>query len=58
MFAQVTLFPEQASTAAEKVDHLFFFQLGVCSAVALLVTVLIIYYAVRYRRRTTNDHDL
>jgi len=55
MFADLRLFPEQASTSAEKVDNLFFFQLGVTSAVALLITVLIVYFAVRYRRRTAND---
>src|SRR3954447_10427371 len=55
MFADLRLFPEQASTSAEKVDRLFFFQLAVTGAVALLVTVLILYYSVRYRRRTPND---
>jgi cytochrome c oxidase subunit 2 len=52
MFADVPLFPEQASTHAERVDALFFFMLAVTGAVAVLVIVLILYFAVRYRRRT------
>src|SRR5262249_12731125 len=36
---------------AERVDALFFFLLAVTGAVAVLVTVLAIYFAVRYRRR-------
>jgi cytochrome c oxidase subunit 2 len=55
MLAAVPLFPEQASTTAEQVDHLFFFVLSVTGAVALLVTVLVIYFAVRYRRRPTQQ---
>jgi cytochrome c oxidase subunit 2 len=52
MFAQhVPLFPPQASTSAVKVDNLFFFLCAVCGAVAVLVTVLIFYFAIRYRRR-------
>jgi len=51
MFAEIPLFPEQASTHAERVDTLFFFLLAVTGAVAILVTVLVIYFAVRYRRR-------
>ncbi len=50
MFAQVTLFPEQASTVAPQVDALFFFILGITGFVALVVAVLIIYFAIRYRR--------
>src|SRR5947209_2039871 len=51
MFAQVQLFPEQASTTAPQVDALFFFLLVVTGLAALLVAVLIIWFGVRYRRR-------
>ncbi len=51
MFAQVPLFPEQASATAERVDALFLFQLAVITAVGTLVTCLILYFVVRYRRR-------
>jgi cytochrome c oxidase subunit II len=50
MFAQVTLFPEQASTVAPQVDALFFFILGITGFVAIAVAVVIIYFAIRYRR--------
>src|SRR5436189_2000 len=55
MFAQVPLFPEQASTNATQVDALFFFLLAVTGAAGLLVTVLIVRFAVRYRRRTEGE---
>jgi cytochrome c oxidase subunit II len=50
MFAQVTLFPEQASSTAPQVDALFFFILGVTGFVAIAVAVVILYFAIRYRR--------
>src|SRR5262245_18285094 len=53
MFAQVPLYAVQASTTADRVDTLFLFQLGVTSAVGVLVTCLILYFVVRYRRRPT-----
>ena len=51
MFAQVSLFPEQASTTATDVDNLFFFILGITSFVALAIAVILIFFAVHYRRR-------
>ncbi|HEV2945841.1 MAG TPA: cytochrome c oxidase subunit II [Gemmataceae bacterium] len=51
MFAQVPLYPEQASSTAERVDALFLFQLAITSAMGVLVSCLIIYFVVRYRRR-------
>jgi cytochrome c oxidase subunit 2 len=51
MFAEVVWFPHQASTTAHRVDHLLIFLVSVCGAVGLLVAVLLIYFAVRYRRR-------
>ncbi len=45
------LFPEQASTHAAAVDTLFFFIIGISFAVATLTAVLLIYFAIRYRRR-------
>jgi cytochrome c oxidase subunit II len=43
--------PQQASTTAVRVDHLLYFLLGVTGAVGLLVAVLMIGFAVIYRRR-------
>jgi cytochrome c oxidase subunit 2 len=51
MFAQIIFFPERASTTAERVDRLGLFLLIATGSVALLVAVLLIGFAVRYRRR-------
>jgi cytochrome c oxidase subunit 2 len=50
------LFPEQASTMAARVDHLYFFITAVCSFFAVLVTVLVTYFAIKYRRRKADEH--
>src|SRR4029077_3130236 len=52
MFDQVRLFPEQAAEIAYRVDALLFFMLIVTGSVALGVYVLIIYFSIRYRRRS------
>jgi cytochrome c oxidase subunit 2 len=49
-----TLFPEQASTAAERVDTLLAVLLGTSLLVSLLIAVLIVYFCVKYRRRPGN----
>ena len=46
------LFPEQASTMAARVDNLYFFLLAVSVFFSLLIAGLIVFYAVRYRRRS------
>ncbi len=51
MFAEIALWPQQASTTAARVDHLFYFLFIVCGGVGLLVAFLLIYFAVHYRRR-------
>ena len=51
MSESVPFWPESASTNAHSVDRLFVFLMSVCGAVGLLVAVLLIYFAVRYRRR-------
>jgi cytochrome c oxidase subunit 2 len=51
MFADIALYPEQASTTATHVDRLFYFLTGVTGSVGLLVAVLLIYFSIRYRRR-------
>ncbi len=51
MLAQITFFPEQASTTAWYVDTLLWFLLGVTGFMAVLVGVLLIGFAIRYRRR-------
>ena len=51
IFADVGLFPDQASTVAKSVDDLYFFIVGITVGVSTIVAVLVIYFAVRYRRR-------
>src|SRR5437762_6617707 len=45
------LFPERASTMAARVDSLYFFLLALSAFFSILIAGLIVYYAVRYRRR-------
>ncbi len=47
------LLPEQASTLAPHVDLLYYFLLGVALFFTVLITVLIIYFSIKYRRGNT-----
>jgi cytochrome c oxidase subunit 2 len=49
------LFPEQASTMAPRVDQLYFFLLGISVFFATLILILIIAFAVKYRRRSDDE---
>ena len=49
------LFPEQASTMAPRVDNLYFFMIAVSAFFAVLVTTLVIVFAIKYRRRHIHD---
>ncbi len=51
MFAEVAWFPHDASTMAHYVDWFFWFLLAICGSMAVLVAVLLIGFAVRFRRR-------
>jgi cytochrome c oxidase subunit 2 len=51
MFAEIIWFPRQASTTAHKVDHLLIFLVTVTGLVGVMVAVLLIGFAIRYRRR-------
>jgi cytochrome c oxidase subunit 2 len=46
------LFPEQASTVATGVDHVFYFLLGISAFFTLLIAGLIAVFMVRFRRRS------
>jgi cytochrome c oxidase subunit 2 len=52
MLSGIPLFPEQASTLAPMVDNLYFFILAVTAFFALLVVILVVYFAVKYRDDT------
>ncbi|AXA35142.1 MAG: cytochrome c oxidase subunit 2 [Candidatus Sumerlaea sp.] len=45
------LFPEQASTLAPRVDALFYYLTGVTVFFTLLIFILVVVFAVKYRRR-------
>jgi cytochrome c oxidase subunit 2 len=47
----VPLFPERASTMAPRVDALYFFLLAIAVFFSVLIAGLIVYFAVKYRRR-------
>ena len=49
------LFPEQASTMAPRVDQLYYFLFGVSVFFATLILILIIAFAVKYRRRSDDE---
>jgi cytochrome c oxidase subunit II len=51
------LFPEQASSNAERVDFLFLFELGIVFFFTTLICVLILCFAVRYRRGSKVDRS-
>ena len=52
MDPNLRLFPEQASTAAPRVDALYSFLWLVTGFFTLLIFVLIVYFALKYRRRS------
>ena len=43
------IIPEQASTMAPKVDQLYWFIIGVTAFFGILVSVVVVYFAVKYR---------
>ena len=52
-----SLFPDQASTMAKHVDALYFFELGIAGFFTAMICVLILAFAVRYRRKSTVDRS-
>src|SRR5262245_28998664 len=51
MWPDLPLFPESASTSAAQVDALYLFLIGVSGFFALLISITLIVFAIRYRRR-------
>jgi cytochrome c oxidase subunit 2 len=50
-----TIFPSQASNLAPQVDYIYFALLALCSAVALGVLLVALFFCVRYRRGSGAD---
>jgi len=52
MLSDLPLFPQQASTGAMRVDALFMFLMAVSIFFAALIFFLVLYFAIKYRRRS------
>jgi cytochrome c oxidase subunit 2 len=52
MWTGTPLFPESASTMASRVDALYFYLIAIAVFFSLLIAGLIVYYAVKFKRRT------
>jgi cytochrome c oxidase subunit 2 len=55
MFTNFPLFPQQASVQAAQVDGIYFFMLAVTAFFSLLIAGLVVFFAVKYRRRHEDD---
>jgi cytochrome c oxidase subunit 2 len=55
MLAEFSLFPQQASTLASRVDDLYFFIIGITVLICTATAVILIYFAIRYRRRAVDE---
>jgi cytochrome c oxidase subunit 2 len=49
------LFPEQASSMAGRVDALYFYLVAVSAFFSILIALLVIVFAIRYRRRSEGE---
>jgi cytochrome c oxidase subunit II len=58
MIGGFRLFPEQASTAAEHIDRLYLFVMSVAAFFSLLIFVLILTFAIKYRRGSRADRSI
>src|SRR5687767_7226820 len=56
MFTNLPFFPQQASVQAGQVDAVYFFMVAVAAFFSLLIAFLIVFFAVKYRRR--NDEQI
>ena len=57
MFEQSPFWPARASTTAGQVDALFIFLLILCGVVCLAIFIMIIVFAIRYRRRPGHEAE-
>ena len=55
MTSEFSLFPEQASTIASKVDALYIFALAISAFFSLLIAVVIFFFFVKFRRREAGE---
>src|SRR5512145_434563 len=55
MFKDFPLFPDRASTVAGDVDLLYLTLVAISVFFAVLISTLVVYFAVRYRRRSEHE---
>jgi cytochrome c oxidase subunit 2 len=55
MRTDLPLFPTQASSLAGQVDGLYFYLVLVSAFFSLLIALLVIVFAIRYRRRSESE---
>jgi cytochrome c oxidase subunit II len=55
MFTNFPLFPQQASTQAGQVDAIYVFMVAVTAFFALLIAGLMVFFAIKYRRRNDDE---
>jgi cytochrome c oxidase subunit II len=55
MFTNLPFFPQQASAQAAQVDAIYFFMVAVTAFFSLLIAVLVVVFALKYRRKNDNE---
>jgi cytochrome c oxidase subunit II len=58
MFKDFPLFPEAVSTIAPDIDALYLFIVAVCGFMTIAISGVVLYFAIRYRRRPGNEVPL
>src|SRR4051812_33109273 len=55
MFTRLGLFPERASVFGGRVDHLYYFLVGVSAFFSLLIAFCVVYFAIKYHRKSDRE---
>jgi cytochrome c oxidase subunit 2 len=55
MFTNLPFFPHQASAQAAQVDAIYFFMVAVTAFFSLLIAVLVVVFAFKYRRKSDDE---
>jgi cytochrome c oxidase subunit 2 len=55
MFTNLPFFPQQASAQAAQVDAIYFFLIAVTAFFSLLIGVLVVVFAIKFRRKSDNE---
>jgi cytochrome c oxidase subunit II len=55
MFTNLPFFPQQASAQAAQVDAIYFFMVAVTAFFSLLIAVLVVVFAVKFRRKNDDE---